>query len=187
MSDETYGSPTSGMGPRQLEVPRRLEVVRFLGGAGIAGTRTVRVRMQTPDARLIQKLTLVGVASGNDSGASVLAGRGLLLWLYAVELDETRGRRWIPVTDLAGSTNAAPIALPANAALGGFSREFVTTADGIEGQITIPAQAPGGIQGSLFVQARFQPAAFRLMPWEEWDEVRQSCKIETLDDVLIIP
>lgn len=186
MSDLGFEGPTAGEGPRQFEVARRRELVRFNSGAGGAGG-TVRFRVMTPDARLIAKVSLVGCSIGTGPGSVVLAGRGMTLWLAAVEEDQARGGRYIPVTDLAGSTQAAPINLPANSALGGFSREFVTSADAIEGEITVPAQAPGGVQGSLFLQTRWQPAAFRLMPWAEWDEVRRQCKSDPLTDLLNVP
>lgn len=178
MSDASNESATSPEGPRQFEVPRRIPIIQWLGGAGSDTQQDVYVRLTTPDARLIQKLTLLASAVGTAPASTVLAGRNLTLWLYTEEKDEGRGKKMVPVTDLAGSTSAAPIALPANANLGGFSREFVTTADAIGGRIRIPAQAPGGVQGTLFLQARFQPNAFRLMPWAEWQEVRSQCKIE---------
>lgn len=187
MSDQSNQPAEAEDGPLQFEVPRRIEVVRFNGAGGAGGT--VYFRMLTPDARLLQKLTLLAVSTGSASGATVLAGRGLLLWLYTAEKDQIRGKQYIPVTDLAGSTSAAPINLPANAALGGFSREFVTSADAIEGRITVPTQVDPGTAGSLYLQARYQPAAFRLMPWAEWDNVRQQTKIELIgrSEPLVVP
>lgn len=187
MSDASNESQSSPMGPREFEVPRRVELVRFGGAAGNAVSTDLFFRMITPDARLLQKLTLVAVAVGTAPGRLVVAGRGLTLWLYEVELDQVRGKQFIPCVDLASSTSAAPLNMPANATLGGFSREFVTSGDAIEGRLRVPAQAPGGVAGSVYLQARFQPAAFRLMPWEEWDEVRGQCKVDRLGDVLVVP
>lgn len=178
MSDASNESATSPEGPRQFEVPRRVPIVQFDGGAGSGAQQDVYIRLTTPDARLLQKLTLIASAVGTAPAENVLAGRGLTLWLFTEEKDESRGKKMVRVTDLAGSTSALPINLPANADLGGFSREFVTSADAIGGRIRIPAQAPGGVQGTLYLQARFQPASFRLMPWSEWAEVRSQCKIE---------
>lgn len=187
MSDQSNQPADAEDGPLQFELPRRIEVARFgsVGGAG----GTVYFRLLTPDARLLQKLTLLAVSTGTAPSPLVLAGRGLTLWLYTAEKDQVWGKQYIPVTDLAGSTSAAPINLPANAALGGFSREFVTSADAIEGRITIPVQAPAGTAGSLYLQARYQPAAFRLVPWSEWDNVRQQTKIELVgrSGPLVVP
>jgi hypothetical protein len=186
MSDHSFEGPTAGEGPRQYEIPRREELIRFNGVGGGSGG-TVRFRMLVPDGRLICKVTLIGTALQTAPGSAILAGKGLLLWLFAADEDQRKGGVYTPVTDLAGSTQAAPIPLPANAALGGFSREFITSADAIEGEITVPAALAGSPKGSLFLQARWQPANFRLMPWSEWDEVRRQCKIAPLDDLLVIP
>ncbi len=181
MNDASNESPTSEKGPRQLYCPRRIPLVTFNGATGAGGV--VRFRANIPDSRLHWKLSLVGIADGSAPARTVLAGRGLKLWLAAVEYDQIAGKAPIPVTDIFG-TRAVPVAFPTNAGLGGYSIEnFTSAADGIEGEITVPAQL-GGVAGGLYLQARYQPATWQIVPWDQWDEMRSACDLHPLSDVL---
>lgn len=182
MNDASNESPLSPSGKQQIVLPRRLMVANF-SGVGSDAQQDVLLRMRLPDSRLVAKFTL-RAAQSSAPPALVLAGRGLTLWLYEEEADQANGGRYAPCTDLAGSTSAAPINLPANAALGGFSREFVTSADAIGARVRIPAQAPGGTAGQLYFQARFQPHVGRYMPPEEWNYIAAKLQdsIELLTD-----
>jgi hypothetical protein len=187
MNDASNESPSSEEGPRQIYAPRRIELVTFGGGAGGNAETDITVRLWTPDARLLQKLTLLAVSEGDAPGAVVLAGRGLLQWWYAVENDQVRGAGGSAVNDLLG-TSAVPVAFPANAGLAGASRDIVTIADGVQVRLRVPAQAPGGTAGKIYAQARFQPANLGIIPWRQWDEIRSECKIDIVKgDVLRVP
>ena len=191
MGDQSNEPATAPTGPRQFEVPRRIEVVRFLAGAGGPGG-TVRVRMTTPDARLLQKLTLIaepGPTFTTAPPALVLFGRGCTVWWKAMERDQVRGNNWIAVNNLLGSSQAVPNSLPEDVALGGSSIEVTTSADAIEAEIVVPVQGAGGIAGSIWAQARFQPAAFRFMPPDEWAEIIAQSKIGLIgrSDPLVVP
>jgi len=184
VNDADNESPLAPSGKQQIYVPRRELVCSFNGGAGGNTQTDLFLRMKIPDSRLICKFTLRASSRQTAPDALVLAGRALNLWLYEEEADQARGKRYAPCTDLAGSTSAAPIAFPANAALGGFSREFITSADAIGARLRITVQAPGGVQGDVYMQARFQPAVGRYIPPEEWEQVKSRCGIEVLSGPL---
>lgn len=185
MNDASNESPTSEEGTRQIYCPRRLEVIRFNAGAGKIGITEFRVRMRIPDARLICKFTLLASALQTAPAFVVWVGRPATIWLYAVDEDQARSR-WVPVNDIVG-TSGTPVLLPATG-LGGFSREFVTTADGVEARIQLGTVDPGGVQGSIFFQARFQAKdTINVLPWAQWDEMRRGCQIELLDGLQDIP
>ncbi len=180
MNDASNESPTTPAGPRQLYCPRRLLLCTFNGASGAGGSVSFRVNL--PDSRLHWKAEVLGVPEGNASPAVLLAGRGLKIWTAALADDDVKGGRGTPVTNISG-TAAAGAAFP-SAGLGGYSIEnFTTAADGIQGVITVPAQL-GGVKGALYLQARYQPATFQIVPWEQWDEIRSACDLRLLSDVL---
>lgn len=187
MSGPSDESPTSEEGPRQIYEPDRIEIVRFGGGAGGNAQTDLRMRMRIPDGRLICKFTLVASSAAINSAQAVLSGRNLSLWIYEEENDELRGKGFVPCVDLAGSTSTAPLAFPLNGGLGGFSREFVTTADAVGARLRVPVQGAGGIPGSVYLKARFQPGFSQVIPWAQWDEMRRQCKIDPLDTLLAVP
>ncbi len=183
MNDASNESPTTHSGPRQLYCPRRIKLASFNGVTGAGGT--ARVIANLPDSRLHWKLSLIGVAdAGTAPGSVVLAGRGLKLWASALEYDQVRGKKPISVTDIVG-TAAVPAAFPASAGLGGYSLEnFTSAADGIQFVVTIPAQL-GGVAGGLYLQARYQPATWQIVPWDQWDEIRSACDLHPLTDTVV--
>lgn len=182
MNDASNESPTSPEGPRQVHCPRRKLIATFNGVTGDGGV--VTVRFPTPDGRLRGKWVLIGVPDTNSGGAPasvVLAGRGITVWPHAVEYDQASGGAPVPVTDqIPLVTQAAPMPIPQNAGLGGYGREFITIADAIDVEVTIPAQA-GGVLGKLYAQARYQPVSSAgFIPWRQWDEIRSACEIEII-------
>ncbi len=189
-NDASNESPTSHSGPRQIHCPRRRLLVEFGGGAGSSVDKTILVRIPTPDSRIRGKFGLFGAAQppGTAPGRVILAGRGLMVWPYASEDDQAGGATPIPVSDMIPTvTQAAPLAIPVHAGLGGFGREFVTIADNIELEITVPAQAPGGTAGALYLQGRFQPdASSQIIPWNQWDEIRSLMEFQ-VPETLRIP
>lgn len=190
MNDSSNESPTSEYGPRQIFAPRRTKIVEFRGGAGGAGG-TIIARINTPDARIHGAFSLIGQPMGGGSapGRVVLAGRGITVWPYAVTDDEVNGQRGTPVSDMIpGVTQAAPLAIPKHAGLGGWGREWVTASDGIEIEITVPTQSPGGTAGCLWLQARYQPVnSVGFIPWSQWREITSRCEFDITGGPLVIP
>lgn len=185
MNDASNESPTSHSGPRQIYCPRRQLLATFNGVGGPGGD--IYFRINTPDARLRGKFAIIGVPDPGltSNGATVLAGRGITIWPYAVEDDEVMGGRGTPVSDvIPGVTLAAQLAIPSHAGLGGFGREFVTISDGIECLVRIPAQG-AGVAGKLYVQARYQPVSSAgFIPWAQWDEIRSDLEIQVFDSLV---
>ena len=162
-------SPASFDGPRQSWDLRPVTLAQF-SGIGSAKTGPVTFRVNMPDSRVRVKLSLVFVPSSGAPGA--LAGKGIALWLSEIEYDRQTSGLTIPSVNIEG-TSAAPTLIFNDNALSGYSREFVTAADGVQGVVTIPAQLGDGKAGLLQLQGRMQPEAQRLTD-EEWLAIRNA-------------
>jgi hypothetical protein len=166
---EPRGSQSSYNGPRQIWRPRPVTLITFDGTT--TGTKTVKFRLPTPDARTRTKVALIGVPAPGGSPLFV-AAKTLTLLLTSIE-DAIDGGMPIPVTSLPDPTVGTAFAIPQNANLGGFSFETVTIGDAIEGTVTVTSGSDANT-GRLVLQARFQPDGQRL-PWEEWREIVSQC------------
>lgn len=180
-------SPTSYNGPRQIYVPKRIIPVVITGAAERSGG-FARFRVETPDSRIRVKVSVLCVPPyGGDAAFAI--GYGMKLWMGAVDDDASGNAAGlaVPVTNvmdpIAGVpvTQAAPADFPADG-LAGYSREFVTAADAIEGVITVPETPVVPVVGMVVVQVRYQPDPQRL-PWSEWDEIRRECSLRLLTAV----
>jgi len=161
------GSPSGFSGPRRIYMPTPIILVRFLAGA--EGSANVVFDVPTPDSRVRVKFSLLGVP---DSGfqPNYLAAKTLSLWIAAYD-----GNR-IPITDLdvngTQSHQGAPVTIPTNAGLGGYSKEMVTAADGVQGVVT----ATSGVDatnGTLQLLTRYQPESGFSPSEEEWEEIKR--------------
>lgn len=188
---ESPGSPSSrtdnlGQG-RQIHVLRPLTLMQFAGSSeGNNGSASFRI--EVPDSRLRVNVALLGQAT--DGSNNILGGKGLTLWLRAVE-DAIDGGGAVPITNLWGTgTTAAPIpgyidntgTAVADPDLGGWGKEFVTSGRAIEGTINYPSTVNTGA-GLLVLQVRYTPEAIRF-PRDEWDEIRKACARNLIGDVL---
>lgn len=180
MSNET---PTSGRGPRQMLIPRRIVIASFFNDEGGDGG-TAKFRVPAGDPRVRVRISIHAVPSDRRATPqSVFTGRLLKLWCAGVVEDDVKGLM-VPVSNVVpGVTAAAPEDLPNDVGLAGWSREFSTIADAIDGTITIPEQGVGLVPGQLVVQAKFMPQVFQVIPWSEWEEVRSTCDLLPLATV----
>jgi hypothetical protein len=143
----------------------------MFSGLGSAKTASIKFTVNIPDSRSRCKLSLVFVPISGTPPQSIVA-KGLKLWLAEGEYDRQTTGLIIPCTNIEG-TSAAPTPIPIDAGLSGYSREFVTSADCVQGVLTIPAQLGDGVPGLIQLQGRIQPEAVGL-PWAEWLELRQA-------------
>ena len=183
ISEVGQDSPTAFKGPRQLWTPRRIVLASFSGDAGAAGS--IRFRLETPDSRVRTKVSILFVPAAGTSAVTFAQSTGAQLWLYETEADQTGTSGLdVPCVDIEG-TFAAPTAIPKSSGLAGYSREFVTIGDGVEGQLSFPIdESSGGPKGTVALQTRFQPDGQRL-PFDEWDEVRRQCSINLIGSPFI--
>lgn len=151
-----------------------IALVTIVDGAAVPANASVYFRVGIPDSRLRVKLSVLFIplaGSANEFDATGFAN----LWLYEAEDDKSGiSGRAIQTGNIEG-TEAAPTAVPATAPLLGYSREFVTAADAIEGKLTILTNVT---LGTWVLQARFQPDAVRFTD-AEWDEIATACKVDT--------
>jgi hypothetical protein len=166
----------------QLFQPTPIVLAR-MGGTG-AGQKKMAFRVPTPDSRLRVRLDVFfSPAAGVTpvpSGLTNLFG----IWLYSTVLD--RGGvsgRTIPVENVEG-TEAALTTFPEADGLMGYSREFVTAADFIEGQANVGALSPNAIYAGAtwILQTRYQPNNVTFSA-REWNEITAQC-IPILNDVV---
>jgi len=138
----------------------------FGGSTGAPGI--TQFRLTGFDARLRMLLALIFSPPAGANLTTVrtaLAGTGSL-WLYEEQQDRSGVQGlWVPCTNLAGSTQAAPISIPADSGLMGYAREFVSGADAVGGQLT----AAGGPAGTWSLQVSFTPE----QPGLNYDEFEQ--------------
>ncbi len=164
-------------GPRQKHIPQSIILARLTGNPD-AG-KNITFRVPVPDSRLRVKLSILWTPG---SGAFPnLAAAGNTLWLYEAELDLSSSGRTVPCVDLEG-TSAAPITIPKSADLAGYSREFVTAADYIEGVVGIVGTAL--FAGTVILQTRYQPDSVRFTQ-DEWDEIRREALPFALDTLSV--
>lgn len=146
---------------------------------GIFGPDTVRFRAMNPDSRVRLKIT---VAYVRDSGspASILT-MPTTLYLGEEEQLKKLGRRVLCtdiLRDVAGNVihQSAPLTIPEDAGLEGFTTEFVTAADSVLGIFTTQSDPGGTFSGHWVVSARWQPEGQRLCN-EDWEFVRRKCRL----------
>jgi hypothetical protein len=174
-------TPTAYRGPRQYWTGRPLQLASYSGNIAAGGS--VGFRVEIFESRMRVKISLLFVPAVGVDGSA--AGKLTTLWLaeYEQAARETGNPRIIKCTDVEG-TQAAPTAIPFNAGLKGYSREFVTAGDAAEGIITIGAQGGDSIPMDLWLQTRIQPEAIRF-PDKEWEEIKQGFLVQRLVNVLV--
>lgn len=158
-----------GASARHKYIPEVRSLITFLTGSGSA--TTVKFRVPIPDSRLRVKISIMFIPVAGNHPTSGVAGSSTI-WLFESERDLSGvSGDSIGCTNIEG-TSAAPTAIPAASPLLGYSREFVSAADHIEG---VFVSTPGGpMIGTWVLQLRFQPDAVRFTN-EEWNEIKNQC------------
>lgn len=151
----------------QKWIPGSQRLISFITSA--PGPGTVYFRVPVPDSRLRVKISVLFIPPAGDAFEFDITG-GTTLWLYEAD-DDLSGvsGRTIPCTNIEG-TEAAPTAIPATSPLLGYSREFSTAADAIEGKLV----ASNVTLGTWILQCRYQPQAVRFTD-AEWREIKSGC------------
>lgn len=151
-----------------------IQLVTILSSAAVPANASVYFRVPIPDSRLRVKLSVLFIPPAGDTNEFDITTFANL-WLYEAE-DDTSGvsGRAIQTGNIEG-TEAAPTAVPASAPLLGYSREFVTAADAIEGKFTILNNIT---LGTWILKSRYQPDAVRFTD-AEWDQIATACQPHT--------
>lgn len=139
-----------------------------------AGSGSVDFYVNNPDSRLRVKTTLMYVPKESLAIPTDITTGVHQLYMGVSEIDDSGSRGClIPVGDLVG-TLAAPITIPANANLMGYSREFVTAGDVIWGRLTTTYMF--NKEGRWMLQVRYQPDGQRLCP-ADWAWVKTQLNV----------
>lgn len=154
-------------GPQQLEEPSPI-ILATNSGAGEAGLTTT-VKVPVPSSQTRVKVSIVFYPTSGVLGD--ITGFGTV-WVSAAEEDKKgiagSGGRLVPVTDIEG-TSTGPTSIPASSGLGGYSREFVTSAKWLQVVIQLSSMATPGV---WVLQASLQPEGV-IFPWPLWDKLRR--------------
>jgi len=150
----------------QIFLPNPKHIVHL---AAEDGQGTFEIRVRNPDSRIRLKLTIYFAPSIPQNPATVDITGNATLWIYAADQARLGGHSGdVPITDLDGSTRAAPISVPASSGLLGYSREFVTAGDYVKAWLAVQSNL---VVGDWNVQIQAQPDGQRL-PDDEWNDVR---------------
>jgi hypothetical protein len=139
-------------------------------GSDSGVSKTVNFMVPVPDSRLRVKVSLLFKRLPGSGGATQTPPT--TLWLYEADQEDAGfDGEDLPLTDLEG-TSTAPLAIPdGSPLLSGYSREFITAADYINGRMVV---TNNGVSGYWILQTRYQP---QTTPFSlgEWEIVRAQC------------
>lgn len=163
-----WGGPVPGS--RQIFIASQVLCNFTKGGAAEGPVTLPPFLVMTPDSRLRTKVTIL--FSGNGITWPATLGT-----LALFEMEQDYGGSSATLIQSVAVDPPAPggtITLPLAPTLLGYSREFVTAGDAIQGNLVIGAGTGNG--GKVIVQARWQPDGQRL-PRDEWEEVMGLCSL----------
>lgn len=143
---------------------------------------TAKFRIYMPDSRLRVKSTVLFVRNPGQTAA--VTALGATLYLGEEEEDRQTGGVHF-CTDILRDTSgnvihqSAPLAIPEDTGLEGYTQEFVTAADSIGGILTSTNNTSGtefgfGPLGTWVLQLRFQPDGQRLCD-PDWEWLKRKC------------
>lgn len=176
----TYGY-RGGQGPIQVHHSPPIVLGHVTGDGEVIGTAAREARVLCGESRVNVKLSLMFVRDdGADSGSSpTVDALGATLYVGEEE-DATGGQRQGKILcndiirDAAGNLihKSAPLPIPEDPGLDGWSQEFETSADSLKVLFTTATGGAGtpGPSGTWMAKARFQPAGQRIRD-EDWDHV----------------
>jgi hypothetical protein len=137
-------------------------------------TATVKFRIYCPDSRLRVKASLIFLRDDPSDTTDPVTDLGATLYIGEEEHDRSGklGTEVICTDVLRDSSGniihqSAPLAIPEDVGLEGFTTEFVTAADQLLGIFTTGQEGPSG---HWVLQLRFQPDGQRLCD-SDWDFV----------------
>lgn len=161
----------------QRWIPKPVTLCKTLGSGG-AGTGTANVFFSVPfpDSRLRVKISLI--FNNYNVGGNLCPPT--TLWMFEDDegVDGFESDDY-PLTNIVG-TSAAPLVIPTDnqpvpaldPALRGYSREFVSAADFVNGRLVV--QNNNGAAGYWILQTRYQPQSVSFS-FEEWLKITQQC------------
>jgi len=186
----------AGTGPVQVHYSDPGEVLaNVVGDGAVPQEGTARFRVETPDSRLRVKVSLMFIRSQSGSLSAPVSGLGATIYMGEEETDDSgyRGGKVLCndiLRDSAGNLihQSAPLAIPEDPGLDGWSQELVTAADSLLGIFTTANSVGGaaGPSGAWIIQARWQPDGQRLHD-DDWDSVVRNCKVVVLSPVINLP
>lgn len=152
--------------------PPIITMVTVADGASVPTNNVTYFKVPVVDSRLRVKISVLFVMAAGSALEVNLTGFANL-WLAEFE-DDTGGAwgRGIGAVNIEG-TEAAPTAVPSASPLAGYSREFVSAADFIQGKFTVLSNIT---LGTWYLKTRYQPDSGQRFTPEEWEEIKALCR-----------
>jgi hypothetical protein len=178
VSDQQRYGTDAGLGERQIHTPPAETLIEVRFGA-TADTVSVGFEVPIPDSRLRVKISVLFVPdSDQDLDADPVTDLAATLYLGAADYEVAgiNGRRVLTtdvLRDADGNVihSSAPLAIPEDPGLSGFSQEFVTSGDTILGTLVSGQNGPSG---RWILQVRYQPEGQRLHECD-WSNAIRRC------------
>jgi hypothetical protein len=177
------GHPYTGTfgGARQFHVPKA-EVLSDFGAAG--GPSTAIFRVPLPDSRVRCKVTLLYDAVPKTTNAALpydITGTNHTIWMCLEDISfQGRQASPVPIQNVVVNpatgllvTRAAPLVIPSDAGVMGFSREFVSAGDSLYGELVTSFVAAS--PGRWMLYTRYQPDG-QYLPPDEWQAIVGLCR-----------
>jgi hypothetical protein len=155
-----------------LDARRLVSLVDSEGGPDVGGSITGTVQLKIPDPRLWVKVSFLfvpDVEGATPDGGPELWG----VFREQVREPAPAHAQFLAVEDVIG-TSAAPLSIPANAALFGHIEEFQTDADEFYARLSVGDDYTAGHTGSWWVWATATAATE--MERHEWDHIAAAFK-----------
>ena len=174
MAEQRYGTD-AGLGERQIHVPPAETLIQVEFGA-TPETTSVQFEVPTPDSRMRVKLSVLFVRDPDETDPVTDLGATLYLGAGDYDISGLDGRLSLTtdiLRDAAGDVvhSSAPLAIPEDPGLTGFSQEFVTSGDTIMGTLGTGQNGPAG---RWILQVRYQPEGQRLHECD-WSNAIRRC------------
>jgi len=152
----------------QRHYPKAVTLVQLLTSSSPPANPFVYFRVPIVDARLRVKIALYFTVGGGTPFETDYTGFANL-WLYEADDDPDLigSGRTFALMNVEG-TEAAPTAVPSASPLLGYSREFQTAADYIEGKFKILSNIA---LGAWILRCRYQPAPGQRFTPDEWQQI----------------
>jgi hypothetical protein len=152
----------------QRHYPKAVTLVQVTTSSAVPALNYVYFRVPIVDARLRVKVSLLWIMAPGSAFETNITGFADL-WLCESDEDpDLMGSgRTFPLVNIEG-TEAAPTAVPSASPLLGYSREFESAADYIEGKFRILTNVT---IGAWVLRTRYQPAPGQRFTPDEWQQI----------------
>jgi len=155
----------------------------------VVPSTVISFRVPTPDSRVTASVAIVvsvqqqlGLQQGFPFDITNGAAFSYALWLAGRDQDEGGSGLYVPTVNLLG-TRAAPVAVPTDINIMGYSDDFDGGQDEIYGEFTVAGSwFANPLAARLYV--RYQPSACEICD-DEWREIVEQCNPQVPQSLVV--